>query len=267
NELIKRNAGRDTFILGFGGGVVLDITGFAASLFKRGCRFGFVATSLLSMADASVGGKNGINFGNLKNLIGTINQPEWVVCDVKLLNTLPDEDFKSGLGEIMKYSMIADKNLLQFMNINNQKILNKDFDVLNHLIKSSVNIKAGFVVEDEFDHGQRQHLNFGHSFGHAIETRINIKHGIAVAKGMLIATKISVAMQICNKSLIDKISALISSFDISLDYEIDDVVWQNIANDKKNRGNKIRMILIRDIGDTIIHDFDIEELKNIVQKI
>jgi len=267
NGLLGRNAGRDTFILGFGGGVVLDMAGFAASVYKRGCRFAFVATSLLAMADASVGGKNGINYGNLKNLIGVFNQPEWVICDVALLETLPDEEYKSGLGEIVKYAVIADKNLFDYLVTHADAIMLRDIETLNYLIEASIHIKSGFVIDDEYDFGKRQHLNFGHSFGHAIELTHGIQHGIAVAAGMYIAARISELLNVCNSNTVEKLTAILARFRIDNRFPVDEVVWQALINDKKNTEGNIRMILLRNIGETMIYDFSPEELQKLMTKL
>ncbi|HPG73583.1 MAG TPA: 3-dehydroquinate synthase [Bacteroidales bacterium] len=264
SELMRFNAGRDTFLLAFGGGMVLDMAGFAASTYKRGCSFGFVATSLLAMADASVGGKNGFNFGGIKNLIGVFNQPDFVICDASILDTLPNQEFKSGLCEIIKYGFIADKNLLEYVIQNSNSIVLRNAEVMNYLIEASVQIKAGYVIDDEYDYGKRQHLNFGHSFGHAIEMCTALSHGLAVACGMYIATKIAIKMGICHPQFEEKLLQVFSIFDISVDCPISSEIIDAMKNDKKNTGDTIRMVLPRNIGDTMLYDFNSDDLAKLI---
>jgi 3-dehydroquinate synthase len=162
-KILQLNIDRSGFILGIGGGVVCDISGFVASIYLRGINFGFISTSLLSQVDASIGGKNGINLGGAKNIIGNITQPKFVICDPEMLKTLPDEEYLSGLGELIKYALIKDKVLLNFIVRNREKILSRDKAVMEKLVWQSVKIKSAIVTEDERESGIRRILNFGHT--------------------------------------------------------------------------------------------------------
>ena len=168
-KLLLLEADRSCFILGIGGGIVCDIAGFVASTYLRGVRFGFVSTTLLSQVDASVGGKNGVNFQGYKNMVGVFNQPEFVICDMKLLKTLPEKEVLCGLSEIVKHGAIADAELFSYLEKNHEKALGLDTKVIERLVYDSVVLKSTVVNKDEKESGERRKLNFGHTLGHAIE--------------------------------------------------------------------------------------------------
>ena len=267
-EMIELGITRNSFILGFGGGVVCDIAGFVASTFMRGCRFGLVATSLLSQVDAAIGGKNGFNFDGIKNLIGIIKQPEFVVCDTLLLKTLPEDELKSGLGEVIKYALIADPKLFQYLNTNAQEILDLQTKNLEHIIESCVYIKAGYIEQDESDMGIRHHLNFGHTFGHAIEQIEQLPHGVAVAKGMLIIARISVILNISSSDIYHKLIKLFNVLGLPIDYSLHPSMMSMIRNDKKKINNQeINLILIKDIGETEIHNTKFDDLEKLLEEL
>jgi 3-dehydroquinate synthase len=192
NQLVDMEVDRSTLILGIGGGIVCDIAGFVASTYMRGTPFGFVSTTLLSQVDASVGGKNGVNFGGYKNMVGVFNQPEFVVCDMMLLKTLPFREIQCGFAEIIKHGAIADHRMLDFIENHRDAALDLESRIVEHLVYRSVEIKAGVVTRDEREKGERRKLNFGHTFGHAIEKLTGIPHGEAVGIGMVMAAALSV---------------------------------------------------------------------------
>ena len=261
NDFINLGIDKQSLIIGFGGGVVCDITGFAASIFMRGCEFGFVASTLLAQIDAAIGGKNGINLGNNKNFAGLINIPEFVVCDVQLLKTLSDIEYKSGLAELIKYAIIYDNTLFNTIYENKQKILiDRDLEVLNFLVNRSLAIKNEIVANDHFDKSLRHILNFGHSFGHIIETSEKIPHGHAVAKGMQIASNISYKMGILSKNDRDKIIELLMlyEYDLKIITTIDEL--RKVKNDKKKSGNHINFVLVSEIGKAIVKKIKVDKL-------
>ena len=193
-KLIRLNFSRTDIIIAFGGGVVGDISGFAASAFLRGIDYIQIPTTLLSLVDSSVGGKTAINTKHGKNLIGSFYNPLKVIIDLSFLETLPGREYKAGLAEIIKYGLIKNKKLLDYLFANEVKINDKALDALEYIIYESVKTKAKIVSMDEKESGLRAILNFGHTFGHAIEAHHNYKsflHGEAVAIGMLIAAKLS----------------------------------------------------------------------------
>jgi 3-dehydroquinate synthase len=267
-ELIKLDASRNTIIIGFGGGVVCDIAGFVADTFMRGCRLGLIATSLLAQVDAAIGGKNGFNFEGIKNLIGTFKQPEFVVCDPELLKTLPFDELKSGIGEIVKYALIADPELFNFLNRNAYRILDIQSDVYEYLLESCVHIKAGFIEQDETDRGMRHHLNFGHTFGHAIEQIENIPHGIAVVKGMLISLRLSSMLNISKTNLYHNVIKVLDKLNLPIEFELNQSILAKIHEDKKKQNkDEIRIVLLREIGATELYDIRFEDLENMIETI
>ena len=192
DSLVALGADRKCYILGFGGGIVTDIAGFAASTYMRGIRFGFVASTLLAQVDASVGGKNGVNFEGYKNMVGTFNQPDFVICDTDLLKTLPEREIHAGLAEIIKAGLICDAGLFHLFETHSFSDFYQDKTLLNTVIKASIQIKAGVVEQDEREAGERRKLNLGHTFAHAIEKSSHAYlHGEAVAIGLCIAARIS----------------------------------------------------------------------------
>jgi len=190
-RLIELGIDRSGFILGIGGGVVCDIAGFLASIYMRGIRCGYVSTTLLSQVDASTGGKNGINLGNSKNILGCFKQPEFVICDPTMLITLPDEVYFSGLAELIKTGIVGNEKLFKKIEHNQVGLIKRDPELLSLLISMAVNFKASVVSEDEKEKGIRRVLNFGHTFGHAIELISTMAHGYAVASGIKLASRFS----------------------------------------------------------------------------
>ncbi|MGD9278532.1 MAG: 3-dehydroquinate synthase family protein, partial [Desulfobacterales bacterium] len=162
-KLVEFGVDRSTVIIGIGGGIVCDITGFVASTFLRGVKFGFVSSTLLSQVDASVGGKNGVNFQGYKNMVGVFNQPEFVICDLNLLNTLPQKEVLCGLAEIVKHAAIGNADLFKYLEEHYQKVLALDTGVIERLVYDSIVIKSAIVNKDEKEKGERRKLNFGHT--------------------------------------------------------------------------------------------------------
>jgi 3-dehydroquinate synthase len=267
-ELIRFGADRSTFILGFGGGLVCDVAGYAASTYMRGLPFGFVSSSLLSQVDASVGGKNGVNFQNFKNMIGTFAQPEFVICDPVLLSTLPEKEVRSGFGEIIKHSLIADALMFDFLARNREKALSLDPDVIETLVYSSVEIKAGIVNRDETEKGERRKLNFGHTLGHAIESLSGLTHGESIAIGMVWAARLSNYYGLLSKEEVNKVVGLIESYSLPTTTSLDlEFIFSQILKDKKREKNNIHFVLLDAIGKSIIRVVQIQELKSVLEKI
>jgi 3-dehydroquinate synthase len=260
-KLLDLGADRNSFIVGIGGGVVCDIAGFLASVYMRGISFGFVSTSLLSQVDASVGGKNGVNFGTVKNIIGTFNQPDFVICDPGMLKTLPEDEFLSGLAELIKHGAIADADLFRHIEENTDRIRKRDIDFMSDLIGRSVEIKAEVVRDDEKEKGRRMILNFGHTFGHAIEAHTGMKHGFAVAAGMKIAADISVNFGMFKGDKVQRITDLLNKTGLILPYDIDaKTLGRLIESDKKKSGGSVSFIMLEAIGKTVIRKVAVSEL-------
>lgn len=261
-QLLERGADRNSFLLGMGGGLVSDVTGFVASIFMRGLEFGFISTSLLSQVDASVGGKNGINFGKLKNMIGIFNPPKFVICDPVLLQTLPKREVRSGFGEVIKHAFIKDEDLYHFLNDNCNALLNLDSNLMEDLVYRAVSIKTEVVEGDPFEKGERKKLNFGHTIGHAIENNSDLTHGEAVSVGMNLACRIS--QELCELSDADakKVDDLLRKFELPLKHDVSaDTINQYLIKDKKKNRLTIDFILLRKIGEATIVTLPIDELK------
>ena len=260
-KLLNLGLDRSGFIIGIGGGVVCDIAGFLASVYMRGVSFGFVSTSLLSQVDASTGGKNGVNVGSVKNIIGNFRQPDFVICDPEMLKTLPGDEYLSGLAELIKNGVIGDAELVALIESNIEPILKRDPLLLTELITRSVQIKASVVKEDEKETGIRMILNFGHTFGHAIEAQTGLKHGFAVAAGMIIAADISVELGILQPVERDRLFNLLDSFKLLVNYNITyEQVKEFILQDKKKSGESINFVLLEKTGKTIIKNITVVKL-------
>ena len=268
DQLIQLEADRSTFIIGIGGGIVCDITGFVASTYMRGIRFGFVATTLLAQVDASVGGKNGVNFGGYKNMVGTFNQPELVICDMALLKTLPVGETLCGFAEIIKHGAIADKRILDYLETHRIAALDMDAATIAHLVHRSVEIKAGVVTRDEHEHGVRRQLNFGHTFGHAIEKLAGIPHGEAVGIGMALAAQLSVQKNRLSPTEAKRLERLIVSYGLPVQSPVDLLsIFSAMKKDKKREGAKIHFVCLDALGSACIEAVSFDELFQLIKTV
>jgi 3-dehydroquinate synthase len=265
-KILQLNIDRSGFILGIGGGVICDISGFVASIYLRGINFGFISTSLLSQVDASVGGKNGINLGGAKNIIGNINQPDFVICDPIMLKTLPEEEYLSGLGELMKHALIKDKAFLNLIIKKREQILARDELVMQKLIRKSVEIKAEIVTEDECESGIRRILNFGHTFGHAIEVRYGYNHGMAISMGMVMASQFSLKRGMITDKDLEKVITVLGSFSLLKFSSISGrAVEKMLIHDKKRSGDSIHFVLLKSIGNAVVLPVKIDEISEFLR--
>jgi 3-dehydroquinate synthase len=260
-KLLDAGIDRNGFILAVGGGVVCDLAGFLASVYLRGIRCGYVSTSLLSQVDASTGGKNGVNLGGTKNVIGIIRQPEFVICDPGMLLTLSDEEYLSGLAEMIKTAVIGDRELFDLIENNYKGIMDRNNDLLTVLVGKSVKFKAAVVTEDEKEAGLRRILNFGHTYGHAIEMKTMVKHGFAVAAGMELATVFSFEKGFIDTNIRDRIINLLEKFDLLRTYDIpSDQIEHLVMHDKKKTGTGIHFVFTAGIGKAIVEKISITEI-------
>ncbi len=254
---------RSSLIIAFGGGVVGDIAGFAASILLRGIDFIQIPTTLLSQVDSSVGGKTGINSSKSKNLIGSFHQPIAVIADLDILKTLPKREFLAGLVEVIKYGLIYDVNFFNTIENNLKYILNYDQLKLNHVVSKSCEIKSLIIKNDEKENGKRALLNLGHTFGHAIESFGNydgtIIHGEAVSIGICLAFKLSSKMGYCPQNETDRVVDFFKK--LTLPTSLHDVQNLSITTtemlnkfkyDKKNKNNQLTFILNKKIGKSFI---------------
>ena len=241
---------RKSLLVAFGGGVIGDMTGFAASIYKRGIDFVQVPTTLLSQVDASVGGKTGINNKYGKNLLGAFHQPNAVLIDPSMLKTLPKREFGAGVAEIVKMAVTFNKDFFEWLEQND---LNEEQN-LKTAIAKSVQTKAWVVSQDEKEHGIRAALNYGHTFGHVIENETNYNtylHGEAVGIGMCMANALAVKLNMMNKDEEKRVKVLLEKYDIPTTYSIKDVedFYEHFFLDKKSLDNKIKFILPIGLGD------------------
>lgn len=267
-QMLSLGADRHTFIIGIGGGIVCDISGFVASIYMRGILFGYVSTTLLSQVDASIGGKTGINFRGYKNTIGVFNHPQFVLCDVTLLKSLSEKEIKNGLIEIVKHAIINDANEFSFIENNLEKILSIDIPTLKQLITRSIKIKATIVTQDEREKDERKKLNLGHTVGHAIESIAGLPHGYAVAIGLVITVKISHLSGFCSHKTVSKITNLITTLQLSTKTDIKtNRLIEVIQKDKKKRMNTVDFIAIKSIGNVVINPISFLELEQNIEAV
>ncbi len=264
SRLVEMGADRSIFILAIGGGIVSDVAGFVASTYMRGVRFGFVSSTLLSQVDAGVGGKNGVNIGGYKNMIGTFNQPEFVICDVDMLKSLSEREFRTGLAEVIKSAIIADPALFELLEQTTLEELRTNRELLSRAILASVTIKANIVEADEREMGERRKLNLGHTFAHAIEKSTNIlNHGEAVAVGTSIVTDISLKLGVIKPSVAKRIKDIHIKMGFELDSPIEPTkLLKAITHDKKAEAGYIYMVLPKAIGDCEVRRMTFDGVKN-----
>ncbi|MDR1405788.1 MAG: 3-dehydroquinate synthase [Prevotellaceae bacterium] len=263
-DLLQREADRTLFLLGVGGGIVCDITGFLASTYMRGVRFGFIPTTLLAQADAALGGKNGVNVGGYKNITGTFTQPEFVLCTTGVFSTLPERVFNAGMSEVIKAALIADAALFEFIEQHAGDILSRKEPALGEMIRRAVQIKLDIVASDEKEKGERRKLNLGHTLGHAIERTVkNIMHGEAVSIGLVHAARFSQQQGWLSAADTLRITGLLKRFrlPVNLTVEAGDL-REAMRKDKKKSGVLLHYIALKAIGKAVEVDIDISNLQN-----
>jgi 3-dehydroquinate synthase len=259
--LIDRHYDRYCGLLALGGGVIGDITGFAAAAYLRGIPFVQVPTTLLAQVDSSVGGKTGVNHPRGKNLIGAFYQPKHVHIDVKVLQSLPQREYVAGLAEVIKYGIIRDLGFFEWLERNRQALADRSAAALIHAVMMSCQIKANVVENDEKEQGLRALLNLGHTFGHAVETLAGygvIKHGEAVSIGMVMAARLSQRLDLCTLEQVDRITGLLLSFDLPItppDFSVADYLAV-MQRDKKVKDGKVRVVLNHGLGSADLHQVD-----------
>lgn len=266
--LLSEGANRKSFVLGFGGGVVCDITGFVASIFMRGIDFGFVSTSLLSQIDASVGGKNGVDLDGYKNIIGTFTQPKFVICDTEMLKTLPPIELSNGLAEMVKHALIADKAKFELMENSISELLACNEEVLGNLISQSVRIKATIVAADEREGGERKKLNLGHTWGHAVEKVTGLPHGQSVSIGLEFAALLSVSKGLLSNNNYLRIMNLLTSLQLPISADVNpSLIFQALIKDKKRVSESIDFVLLNGIGIVTVERLAITEIEEFYKSV
>jgi len=259
DALLEKRCGRDTTLLALGGGVIGDLTGFAAATYQRGVQYIQVPTTLLAQVDSSVGGKTAINHPLGKNMIGAFHQPRLVLADMDTLKTLPERELRSGLAEVIKHGLIRDAAFFAWLEANVERLLAREAEALAHAVLRSVEIKADIVAQDERENGVRQVLNFGHTFGHAIETGLGYGawlHGEAVAVGMVMATDLSRQLGYISEADAGRIGSLLQRAGLPTAAKgiAPARIQQLMSVDKKVKQGRIHFVLLEHLGAATLRD-------------
>lgn len=271
DRLVHEKFERSSPIVALGGGVVGDLAGFVAATYLRGVPYVQVPTTLLAQVDSSVGGKTAVNHPKGKNLIGSFYQPLVVLIDPDVLSTLDERDLRTGLAEAVKHGVIRDADFLEFLEINSEKILNLDSEI-EEVVSRSCEIKAQVVSEDEKEEGVRAILNFGHTFGHAVEAvaGYNVhRHGEAVGMGMVMAAGFSAELGLCPAAHGERIEKLLASLGLPTEapaLKAADIL-EAMLLDKKVQSGRLRFVLLNAIGDVVVREADKAELSKFLEKI
>lgn len=267
-QLIQMEAGRDTILAGVGGGVITDMAGYVASVYMRGIRCCLVPSTILSMVDACIGGKNGVDVDNYKNMVGTIRQPALIVYDYALLATLPEQEWISGFAEIIKHACIRDA--LMFFELEQTSLIDirSSASETAKLVRKNVDIKYSVVAADPLEKGERRLLNFGHTIGHAIENMYSLPHGHAVSAGMAAAARISCRLTDFPAAELERLLHLMRAYQLPCDFEFDvSRIWQTLLRDKKRSGSEMNFILLNKIGEGVVRSIPLVELECILKEL
>lgn len=265
-QLLQHQAHRGDYILGIGGGMVTDIAGFVASVYMRGISFGYVPTTLLGMVDAAIGGKNGINIGMQKNLLGTIRQPEFILFDHHFLDTLPAEEWSNGFAEIIKYACLFDEAMFRELQQHDLQYYRNDYAAISALIAKCVDWKNKIVLADEREQGMRKLLNFGHTAGHAFETVCHIPHGQAVALGMLVACRLSEEKGLTALAA-PELAALLQRYNLPVHIKADtDALMNVLAMDKKRDSTGIDYIILEAPGKGAVRHVTLDDIRKVLKQ-
>ena len=255
--LVANRFGRDCAVVALGGGVVGDMAGFAASCYQRGVAYVQVPTTLLAQVDSSVGGKTGVNHPGGKNLIGAFHQPVAVIADASTLSTLPLRELRAGLAEVIKYGLLGDAPFYDWLEAHMDELLAADPKALSYVIQRSCEIKAQIVGRDEREHGDRALLNLGHTFGHAVEAATHYTqwlHGEAIGAGLLMAATMSHECGMVEAVQVDRLRRLLQRMGLPVKIEgvTPEIALEHMRIDKKVQGGRIRLVLLRSIGDSFV---------------
>jgi 3-dehydroquinate synthase len=260
-KFIEYGVDRNWLVIGIGGGIVCDLAGFVASTFMRGLDFGFVATTLLAQVDAALGGKNGLNVLGYKNMVGTFRQPAFVLCDYDLLRTLPENEVKCGLSEIIKTAAVADESLFSYLEDHLEGCLALERSALEEIVPRTCRIKLDIVAQDETERGLRRKLNFGHTIGHALEKALLISHGEAVGVGMVAAARFSHKKGMLGKEDRDRLIRLIQRTGLLTPEGVTaGSIREAIAQDKKREGRTIHFVFLERIGNAVVESVALGEI-------
>lgn len=265
-QLIEMEADRKTTLVGVGGGVITDITGYVASVYMRGISFGFIPTSLLAMVDASIGGKNGIDVGVYKNMVGIIRQPKFILHDMVFLNSLPEKEWRNGFAEIIKHAAIKDAKMFKELEEKSFKHYQARQKSICELVQRNTIIKTKVVQNDEFEKGERRLLNFGHTLGHALENQYELSHGQAISIGMTYASVIS--EKIVGFKDASRVAALLLKYDLPTFADFDkQKVFEVLNMDKKRERKDLNYVMLEKIGKGVVKSIPLKQLEEIIQEL
>jgi len=266
DQLIEMEADRKTTLVGVGGGVITDITGYVASVYMRGIPFGFIPTTLLAMVDASIGGKNGIDIGVYKNMVGIIRQPKFILHDMVFLNSLPQNEWENGFAEIIKHAAIRDAAMFRELESSTLKKYQRRQTAICELVQRNVIIKTKVVQNDEFEKGERRLLNFGHTLGHALENQYELSHGQAISIGMTYASIIS--EKIIGFKEAGRVAALLVKYDLPTFADFDkQKVFEVLKMDKKRERKEMNYVLLEKIGKGVVKSIPLKQLEEIINEL
>jgi len=270
--LYEKGFQRRDYIVAVGGGTLTDVAGFVASIYLRGINLVNIPTTLLGMVDAAIGGKNGVNFGDIKNVLGTFYQPSIIVSDLGFLDTLPDEEMVNGMAEVIKYAVIMDRELYTFLKKSYDRFFNRDYDVIEDIVYRSTIDKLSIVRQDPYElKGVRSVLNFGHTIGHTIEaaTKFSISHGKAIAIGMVCESMLGIELGVSPRDILEEVIHMLKLYRLptnvkELGIAMDrDLALYAVTRDKKSRGTEILMPLPVELGKWDLFRVDIEFVKSV----
>ena len=264
-RFIELGVDRSTFILAIGGGIVTDVAGFAASTYMRGVEFGFISTTLLGQVDASIGGKNGVNVGGYKNMVGTFSHPRFVISDVEMLRTLPLRELRAGMAEAVKSAIVGDAELFDYIEVHASEAIYTDTEALQHIVLRSVAVKSRIVQADEREGGLRRQLNLGHTLGHAIEKLTHrLNHGEAVAVGMSLIAHAAVGYSVLKAADAKRIDDLLTKLGFSLESPVPIAeILREVRYDKKKYDDSLRAVMPEAIGRCRVVELKFEEFEKL----
>ncbi len=268
NQLLEKDIDKSYMLVGVGGGVITDMAGYTASIYKRGIKLGLVPTTILGMTDAAIGGKNGVNVGVYKNMVGTTYRPHFILYDFSFLETLPKAEWINGFAEIIKHACIKDAAMFEKLDKYTIDFYIENKEAVAKLIEENAVVKMTIIKNDEHETGERYMLNFGHTFGHAIENVYKLPHGSAVSIGMVMAAKISEKINNFETEAKKRLIKLLQQYQLPVSMEVDKPqILSILKQDKKRAGNDINFVLLNSIGEAKVQKISFIQIHDLLDQI